>query len=187
MTKFRTRSKLPPPKKHPQGSKSLTQQNFAGEADINRMVDRHMKGPGRFGQPIGNPNASRQPFWGEVPAESFHDMLNKVSDIQSAFRSLPSRLRNRFANSPYQLMRWVENPQNRKEAVKAGLIHDPELLNEVRAAEAAADREAHAAGQEPAPGQQDMLRPDPEAQPRHTPSKAGKKPNPDPTGGAQPA
>lgn len=101
---------------------SQVQQSAAKSADINHMVQQHLHGPGRLGKPIGDPNATRQPRFMEVPSASFHEMLIQVTDIQNEFRGLPAKIRNRFQNDPFQMLRFVENPRNRKEAIKMGLI-----------------------------------------------------------------
>lgn len=174
--KFRTRNTPSDPSKgvHTPGP-DMTKQSFANDADINALVNRHLKNsPGQSLANIGNPLASRKPMFGTMPSATFHEMLNAVMDVQTAFASLPARLRNRFGNNPEQLLRWVENPSNYKEAVKLGLIEDRDLLEEMADAEA-----AHAAEelrkQQEAAGQQNMLKPDKEAQP---PYPGAKPPNP---------
>lgn len=120
----------------PEGE-SLTVQSAAQAADINAMAERHLKGPNRLGPMVGNPlGAPRQPrFMDLSSADSYHDMLNKVSRIDSIFASLPSRLRTRFRNNPELLLRFVEDPANAREAVKLGLISDPDVIQAVREAE----------------------------------------------------
>lgn len=106
----------------PPSGKSQVQQHFRDETDINNIVGRHMKGPGRFGAPIGNPNANRQPRFVVMPSLSYHEMMNKVTDMQMQFSGLPARTKGKFNNDPYQMLRWLENPANRKEAVEMGLL-----------------------------------------------------------------
>lgn len=167
--------------------KSQVQQNKAADQDINRIVARHITGPGRFGMPIGDPNATRQPRFMDVPSSSYHDMLNQVADIQNNFRALPSRTRSMFNNDPYQLLRWVENPHNREEALKRGFVL-PETEEEYRMLQHAGihssrqrvpdplqmdlENEAQMAGEGPS----QASRPDPEANPRPTP-KGGSRPS----------
>lgn len=129
---------------------SLTQQSFAKEADINTLVERHLRGPGRFGAPIGNPGASRQPIFGDFNSSDYHSMCNRVLDVQNQFRTLPARVRARFNNDAYQLIRFVENPENYKESVKLGLVLDEDLqvkIDDEVAAAKAADAEAAAAAE----------------------------------------
>lgn len=125
----------------PQGKtdKYVTQQQFRDDANINTMLGRHMKGPGRMGLPIGNPNATRQPRFEYQPSETFHEMLNMVTDAQNAFRALPARTRGRFSNDPYQLLRFLENPENRAEAEKLGLVDPKDPFNYLGVSNTTAD------------------------------------------------
>lgn len=143
---------------------SLTLQSEAKEADINNKVARHMAGPGKFGMGIGNPAATRQLTFGDVPSESYHEMLNKVTDVQNMFRSLPSRLRGRFNNNPYQLIRWIEDPKNEEQAVRMGLIENPEMRDALALKDATTKAKADA----------EAKKADEEAQPRYPGSKPPK-------------
>jgi len=129
-----------------------TQQQFKDEANINTIVKRYIK----TGQ-LGNPNASRQPSFGDFSSVDYMDMRNAIADIDQDFASLPAKVRRRFNEDPYQLVRWLENPANAKEAAKLGLISQAEAgidlqQDLVRQAATAA---------EPAPKADD------EAQPKH--------------------
>jgi len=145
----------------PKSGKSVTQQQFKKDADINTIADRHFKGAGRFGAQIGNPAATRKPRFMDISSIEFHSMLNKVVDTQEAFRSLSARTKGRFNNDPYQLLRFVENPDNRAQALEMGLILPTE--DEIMSAHQAA------MNPQPDPNQQTPLRSDDEANPRLAP------------------
>lgn len=131
--------------------KAKVQQHHAASADLNQMMARHMAGPGRQGIPIGNPNATRQPRFLDLSSgDSYHDMLNRVTQIDTMFSRLPARLRGRFRNNPELLLRFAEDPANTKEAVKLGLIDDPEVIQAVLEAEQMdLEQEAAKAGETP--------------------------------------
>lgn len=166
------------PKKegHAAGGERVTKQSFANDADINTLVKRHLGGaPGRTLHNIGDPRASRQPKFFDMPSASFHEMLNSVTDVQAKFASLSAKTRARFGNSPYQLLRFVENPENLQEAVKLGFVADPDILEAMADKEAAETAEQLKREQEAA-GQQNMMpRADPEAQPGYKPPEGGKR------------
>lgn len=105
---------------------SLTKQSFAPQQDVNNIVNRHMRSA--IGRGLGGiaPGGSRQPIFGDFTSIDYQAMLNQVTDAQNAFRALPARIRTRFNNDPYQLIRFVENPDNLKESVKMGLIDLPQ-------------------------------------------------------------
>lgn len=162
---------------------SRVQQAPAKAANVNNVVGKHLSIPGRGLSSIGDPGATRKPMFIDVPSLSYHEMLNKVADIDSAFRSLGSRLRGRFRNDAYQLLRFVEDPANRLEAISLGLILPTEEDHEaMRAAQAAKAARQHAV--RPEDGEQLDLeeqaaragqRPDDEAQPSYAaaPKKGG--------------
>jgi len=100
---------------------SRTQQQFKDESDINTIVKRYIK----TGQ-LGNPNATRQPSFGDFTSVDYMAMRNAIADIDQDFASLPAKIRRRFNEDPYQLVRWLENPANAKEAAKMGLISQAE-------------------------------------------------------------
>lgn len=161
----------------PPSGKSQTQQHFRDESNINNIVDKHMRGPGRFGAPIGNPNPNRQPRFTVMPSMSYHEMMNTVTDMQFQFQSLSARTKGKFNNDVYQMLRWLENPNNRKEALEMGLVNPTEeehaqmMRNETRQ-QVNLLREALA----PEPPKSDSGAPkaDPEAQPDYQKGTAKK-------------
>lgn len=105
---------------------SLTQQHFKNEVDINQITDRHLRGT-----PLGNPGATRELIFGDFSsALDYQAMCDQVLDAKQAFRRLPARLRARFENSEYQLLRFLENPENRQEGIHLGLLDDNSVLGQ---------------------------------------------------------
>jgi len=145
---------------------SLTQQHMAADADINNIVNRHLRNPMRV--PLGNPMATRQAQFGDFSSIDFQTMQNAVADIEQQFAGLPARIRARFQNQPYQLVRFVENEENREEALKMGLLQ-PEFEDVFEE-----EKPVPKPPEEP----HNPLKADPEAQPAHggkppkTPEKA---------------
>lgn len=143
---------------------SRVQQHMKDDADITKMVARHLKGPqAQRSLPMGNPNATRKPMFGDftqLPI-GYHEMLNMVMKVDQVFAQQPARVRARFHQRPELLIDFIKDPANVREAVKLGLIEDPEILQAVMDAEAQADAEAAQAAEAKAPKADD------EAQPRH--------------------
>lgn len=106
------------PSRHPRDPVSLADQSAAAGTDINRIVSQYR----RTGVASTGLATNRQPMWGDFSHVDYQTMLNKVCDIQQHFSSLPARIRSRFQNDPYQLIRFVENPENRLDAVRLGLV-----------------------------------------------------------------
>lgn len=101
----------------PPSGDSKVEQHHAPQAETSAIVNRHK--PGQF---IGDPRATRQPMFMDVPSETFHESLNRVMDVQNQFSQLPARIRGMFGNNPYQLLRFLEVPENRPKALKLGLV-----------------------------------------------------------------
>lgn len=128
---------------------TMTQQHMAAETDINNIVSKYLKTG-----VLGNPTNPRRAMFGDFTSVDYQNMQNQIADIDNEFSALPSRLRKKFGNDPYQLVRWIEDPRNYAEAVKLGLIlpETPEIDLETQ---------AQNAGETPAP------KADPESQPQH--------------------
>lgn len=133
---------------HPQISgESLTQQSMAADADINTIIARNARGGSRVTSKV-------QALFGDFSSLDFLEAQNRIIDAKRAFGLLPSKIRNRFHNSEYQLIRFLEDPENREEAIMLGLIEKPvEKVPEVPLSQQIAE------------GVREGLKPDPEAQP----------------------
>lgn len=103
---------------------SLTQQQFADDCDINILAVRF----GLVGKPM--PMEAFDPsYYGdlsEVP--DLRTALDLVNDAKNKFMDLPSRIRNRFDNSPGKLWAFVNDPDNADEAVRLGLLKQVEVV-----------------------------------------------------------
>lgn len=121
----KTHSRYDPPPSPSQdvGGDSLTHIECLKECDINYLVDRYAKtgswGTGDNRLPIDGLHA----FTGD-----FQSMMDQLVEAQNEFDSLPSAVRDRFANDPSKLIAFLADESNRPEAEKLGLIRvrDPE-------------------------------------------------------------
>ena len=83
--------------------KSLTQQHFAEECDINEIVRR-------FGLTGTVPEDYRAPQYGDFSeVTDYHTALNAVRAADAAFMELPADLRYRFSNDPARLIAFLED------------------------------------------------------------------------------
>lgn len=64
----------------------------------------------------------RQAHYSDVRGADFQQALNVVANAQELFSELPSSWRKRFDNDPAVFLEFVNNPDNRQEALKLGLI-----------------------------------------------------------------
>lgn len=97
----------------------MTQQQFKEESDINVLLER-------FGVTGELPVVPRMPLSGEFhDVADFHSAMNAVRAAEEQFGLLPAEMRARFGHDPGMLIAFLENPENREEAVKLGLVEKP--------------------------------------------------------------
>jgi len=98
---------------------SMTQQQFKDESDINTIVKR-------FGITGQLPAPVRMPSYEDFSSVGdYQSALNAVRASGEAFMTLPAAVRARFGHEPGALLDFLENPANRDEAVKLGLVVPP--------------------------------------------------------------
>lgn len=97
---------------------SLTQQHFTQDADLNVIAARF----GLDGRaiPVGTPDPAS--FRDVSNAPDLRQILDLRNQAVDAFRTLPSKIRNRFHNDPRELWTFVNDPENSEEAVRLGLL-----------------------------------------------------------------
>lgn len=100
------------------------QQQFRDECDINTIVTR-------FGITGELPNGVNMPVSGDFTGVvDFQSAMNLIRQSQEAFYELPADIRERFANDPARVIAFLDNPNNRDEAVKLGIVASPQKLRE---------------------------------------------------------
>lgn len=101
---------------------SLTEQQHIEEADINYIADRFM----RTGE---MPQLLHMPTSGDFEdTTNFQEAMNLIATAKQEFLSLPAKIRTRFSNDPAELIRFIEDPENRLEAIKLGFIDKPDTI-----------------------------------------------------------
>lgn len=96
---------------------SLTRQEFANDADLNKIMERYSAGLAPL------PSGVRFPQFGDFSdGLDFQACLDKLIAAQTAFDSLPSAVRDRFSNDPARLLDFLSDEKNRDEAIKLGLV-----------------------------------------------------------------
>jgi len=104
---------------------SLAQQHFKDECDINNIL-RQFNITGLL------PEAPLSPRYGDFTGiGDYHTALNQVIAAEDEFMSLPATLRARFDNDPAQLIEFLDNQENKDEAIKLGLVNPSVELPQV--------------------------------------------------------
>lgn len=107
----------------PEGDRAV--QAYKDECDINQIVRR-------FGVTGELPVTRLEPLYGDFSAvPDYQTALNMVREAGAAFDSLPSAVRRRFGNDPAELMQFLQDPSNREEAERLGLVVKPALVEPV--------------------------------------------------------
>jgi len=96
-----------------------TKQSFREECDINNIMKKY--------QVTGLLTAvnKHQPQYGDVTGVDFQTAMTTIVQAEQMFGDLPSSVRKRFQNDPAEFLGFVNDPDNRDEAVKLGLIVEP--------------------------------------------------------------
>ena len=95
---------------------SLAQQHMKDECDINVIVER-------FGVTGSMPVAPIEPSYGDFSGVSdYHSALNAIRASDEAFMALPAKIRAKFDHDPNALLNFLQNEDNRDEAIEIGLI-----------------------------------------------------------------
>lgn len=99
---------------------SLTVQAEVEESDINTIVRR-------FGITGELPTNVRVPLSGDFAAAGdYHSSLNALLEADKSFMAMPAEIRARFDHDPAKLIAFVEDPANRDEAIKLGIVNAPQ-------------------------------------------------------------
>lgn len=102
------------------GDKGFTVQSDRADADINTIIARYLK------TGVIPPSTKGEPFYGDVSEFSgLADSLIKIQEADRLFMSYPAAIRERFDNDKVNFIEFLENPDNRDEAIELGLIQKP--------------------------------------------------------------
>lgn len=98
---------------------SMTQQQFADECDINRIMDRYMR-TGCLSDPLSQMRPGTYGDFSELG--DYMENMNKVIEARNMFEALPAKVRERFGNNPGAMIDFVMDPNNQNEAISLGLL-----------------------------------------------------------------
>lgn len=103
----------------PEDEECVVQQHHREEADINTIV-RRFGLTGELPAPWGAPT-----FGDFTQATDFHSAQNMVIAAREEFERLPAEIRERFGHDPQQLLAFLDDGNNRAEAIELGLVPRP--------------------------------------------------------------
>lgn len=99
---------------------SMTKQEHKAECDINNVVAQYK----RTGMISHISAKAAQGAYQDLPDPmDYQEALHIQRDAAAAFASLPSKVRDRFANDPAEFLTFMADPQNAQEARELGLLN----------------------------------------------------------------
>lgn len=104
---------------------SMTQQQFKEECDINNIMKKYST-TGEFTHLTRK--GGQYADFSEIT--DYQTMLDTVRYAEEAFASLPAEVRKKFSNNPGDLIAYLQDPNNREEAITLGLVEKPKVNNE---------------------------------------------------------
>lgn len=94
---------------------SMTQQHMADSVNINKIMDRYLR-TGEF------PDVQEEHLsFYDVPAQSYHEMMNTLARGEEAFNALPAQFRKNWDNDPVAFLRDLQEPSGAELRLKLGI------------------------------------------------------------------
>nr|QJB19814.1 MAG: internal scaffolding protein [Microvirus sp.] len=107
------------------GSESLVEQHHANECNINTIVAKARRG-------VPMPFVKEAGLYGDfTKITDFASARNQIIAAEQAFMALPAALRARFKHDPANLLAFLDDESNRKEAESLGLVIPMEVVEKV--------------------------------------------------------
>lgn len=116
---------------------SMTVQSEKDSCDFNKIYAKYTK-TGLMTNLRRDP-----PRYGDFSsAVDYHDSLLRAQQAEDAFMQLPATVRARFDNDPGKVIDFLNDPNNRPEAVKLGLVASPQAVQVPQGDSSPASQEA---------------------------------------------
>ena len=109
--------------------KTMTQQNFKDECDINSIMSKY-KVTGFLVDPLKL--RTRKPQFGDFTSvPDYQTAQNVIVEGREAFEALPARIRKYFNNDPALYLSFISDVNNLDQALELGLV-DPDYVDELK-------------------------------------------------------
>lgn len=95
-----------------------THQSFKDESNINLIMAKYAK----TGL-LDHLNTHQGDYGNFIGYADYHTSMNQIKEAEAAFATIPSKIREKFANDAGQFLTFVQNPDNFDEMVEMGLAH----------------------------------------------------------------
>lgn len=99
------------------GESDLVQRQFKKDCDVNTIMAKYQK----TGL-LDHVNRFQGNYGDFTDAPTFHEAFQKVIDAQAMFLTLPSSVREKFANDPGLFLEYVSDPENEDGMRELGIL-----------------------------------------------------------------
>lgn len=106
-----------------ENSISMTCQSFKEDSDINLMIAKYGIDRVVEGDPF-NPGSVKPRFDDFTNIPDYQTMNNQINAVNAAFEQLDAQTRAEFNNDPAELLAFIQDTNNRREAQEMGLLLD---------------------------------------------------------------
>lgn len=96
--------------------KYTTEQNHKDECDINHIIAKYDK------TGLLTHVTEMETRFGDVTGFEYREMVDTVINANRMFDELPAKVKKRFGNDTAAFLEFFDDPDNRDEAIKLGLI-----------------------------------------------------------------
>ncbi|WNK14018.1 MAG: internal scaffolding protein [Microvirus sp.] len=100
---------------------SRTHQEYRDECDLNKIMDKYRHTGVLPAARLGVTPA--QPRYGDFRGVDYHAAQTIIADANQRFEALPAVVRDRFRNEPVNMIKFLQDSNNRAEAEKLGLVN----------------------------------------------------------------
>lgn len=104
---------------------SLTQQHFAEDCDIDKIVSRYKRAGIDIDKLNGYLDLTGASFDDVSEVPSYQDCMEVVINAENAFMMLPAHIRKQFDNDPGQFLDFANDPANTEAMIQMGLSEKP--------------------------------------------------------------
>lgn len=99
------------------GTSDVVQRHMKDEVDVNNIMRKYQK----TGL-VNHVNRYQGNYGNFTNMPTFHEAYQKVLDAKEMFLTLPSTIREKFANDPGLFLEYVDDPENAEGMKELGLI-----------------------------------------------------------------
>lgn len=107
---------------------SLTQQSEKDSTDINFIVKQYCEcgvcPSCNVHQPLSEDMLA-------MSTQTFQEVMQQQAQLNNAFNELPANVRKKFDYNPLKMLEFVENPNNKEECVKLGLLKSIPAISDI--------------------------------------------------------